>query len=908
MIKTKHINNSFYSKNIHQVLDELSSEIKGLSDKEAKNRLEEFGVNEIPEKKRDRTFLIFLRQFHSVLIYVLFIAAFISFLTNHLIDAYVIIAVIFINATMGFIQEYKADKSIQSLKNIVVSYAKVYRRGKLLKVNAKELVPGDIVLLEEGDKIPADARLLEVRNFRTVEASLTGESFPIDKNTEVLNEKTPFSECKNMVWLGTFVARGQAKAIVTETGINTVIGRLAQDIEKIKKVKSQFEKKINKLAKKVGIIAVSGASVTFLIGFLIREIGFSYILPFSIASLISGIPEGLPAVLVIVLAFGANRMAKRNVIIKRLSVTETIGMVTVIATDKTGTITQNTMNVEKIILPGESEIEVSGNGWVPSGTFFQEEKVIHPLGKPSLAKLLEIAAISSDAKLLIKKGSYEIIGDPTEAALTVLTEKAGIKKERLLESMNEIDELPFNSELKYEASLIKFPDISKKKEIYVVGSVEVILDRSSFLFEKKMGKKERKKILRQTRGIAKKSMRVLAMGYKEVSEDVNSLSEDMIKDLKFVGLVGMKDPPRPEVKDAITEAKRAGIRIIMQTGDHKDTAIAIAKEIGLIDENMINGEYPLVLTEQDLSKLSQKNFEDSIKNVSVFARMTPKMKLRVIETLQKQGEIVAMTGDGVNDAPALKKADVGIAMGRIGTDVSRESSEMVLTDDNFASIINAIEEGRIVFRNTQQASSFLVTTNFAEDMIIIFSMLFGLPLPLSPIHLLYLNLVTDGVSDIALAAESSHGDVLEEPPRSVKESILSREILPFITIIFSIMTILTITTFNNYLSQGVEKAMTVAFSVMVFTQLFNVLNMRSLKKSIFNIGLFSNKFIILSLIASLGLFILVIYTPLFQDIFKFSSLDLSELIFIVSLSSLILWVGELYKYLKYSKKRSNGYY
>ena len=894
--------NSFHSKSVEIVLKKLSSGINGLSQKEAKTRLQDFGPNELLEKRAKNPILIFLKQFHSSLIYILLAAAAISLFIGHVVDVYVILAVILINAIIGFIQENKAERSIQALKRMIVPYAKVFREGKLLQIHAKELVPGDIIFLEEGDRIPADARLLEVKNTRTVEASLTGESLPIDKDVKALSEKTGLADRKNMVWMGTFVASGQAKAIVVYTGIKTAIGKVAASIENIKKVKGHFEKKTDILARQMGAIAVICSFIVFLVGFFVRGFAFSEIFIFTIASLVAGIPEGLPAVLVIVLAIGAYRMAKRNAIIRTLSATETLGVATVIATDKTGTLTQNTMNVEKIILPGEDEITVSGEGWRPSGDFSQKDNIIAPLENPRLSKLLHIACVCNNSRIVKEEDEkYKIIGDPTEAALVALAEKAGLRKEELLEKEKRIDDLPFNPELKYRASLSVLVQENRKKEIYVVGAPEAVLAHSSFMLgekgEKKITQEEKQEILAGIQGLAKKAMRVLGLAYKITPASTDNLSEDLVNDLVFVGVIGMIDPPRPHVKEAIAKARKAGIRVIMKTGDHKDTAVAIAKEIGMIGEKAQN-KYPEVLTEQELLKLSEEEFEEIIRHVSVFARLTPSMKLRMVEILQKQGHIVAMTGDGVNDAPALKRADVGVAMGIIGTDVAREASAIVLADDNFASIVNAIEEGRTVFTNTRQASSFLITTNFAESISIITTMLLGLPLPLLPTQLLWLNLVTDGVTDIALAAEPSHEDVLEEPPQKANENILSKEIIPFILIMAGIMVIFTLIIFKAYLPSGIEKARTGAFTVMAFTQLFNVLNMRSLKRSVFKIGLFSNKFIVASLVASVFLLAMVLYVPFFQSIFKFAALSLSEILTIVLLSSSVLWLGELYKHLK----------
>ncbi len=893
---------------VEDTIDELGSDINGLSEEEVKRRLEKFGYHEIPEKRTKHPIVMFFRQFNNLLIYILIVAALISFIFEHLIDVYVISAVILINAMMGFIQEHKAEKSIQALKKNMVLHAKVYREGKLKKITSRELVPGDIILLENGDKVPADARLIDAKNIRTVEAFLTGEALPVEK--EIKKGETTFvTDCKNTVWMGALVVGGQAKAVVTATGMNTIIGKLARNIEKIKKEKGHFEKKVDTLAKQMGIIAAIGALVTFLVGLFIRVIEFGEIFLFTIASLVSGIPEGLPAVLVIVLAMGAHKMARRNVIVRALPASETLGVTNVIATDKTGTLTQNTMTVKKIILPKGDEITVSGSGWEPIGDFLIEDKIVFPSGDPDLSKLLHIAAICNNADLLKKqeeeKVYYDIIGDPTEAALLVLAEKAGLTENVVQKKVKRIDDLPFNPEFKFRASLTKIGEENpSKKEIYIVGAPETILNISDNLLEnnitKELTEEKRQEILNQVEYLSKEAMRVIALAYiEEPAEEEYILSEDLIYSLIFVGIVGMRDPPRPEVKEAIAKTKKAGIRVVMKTGDHKTTAIAIAKEIGLIDGNPNpKGKYPQALTEQELLELPEKEFEEIVKNVNVFARLTPNMKLRLVETLQKQGNIVAMTGDGVNDAPALKKADIGIAMGRIGTDVARESSEIVLADDNFASIVDAVEEGRIVFENIRHASTFLITTSLTEDLIIILGLVLGFPLILLPIQILYLNLVVDGVSDVAIAAEPGHGEVLELPPKKKEENILTKRIIPFLLIIITIMASITAGIFMFYLPQSLAKARTVAFAFMAMAQLFNVLNMRSFHRSVFNIGFFSNKYVIAALAASSILLVMVIYTPFLQSVFQFAPLSLIEILIITLLSSSIFWFGEMYKLIK----------
>ncbi|HXK32352.1 MAG TPA: HAD-IC family P-type ATPase [Candidatus Paceibacterota bacterium] len=904
-------NNLFHSKSIRKTFEELSSYPEGLSSEEAKNRLERFGFNEIPEKKAVHPAFIFLKQFNSWLVYILVGAALFSFWTDHMFDVYIILAVLLFNALVGFVQEYRAEKAIRALKKMVVNFATVVRKGELLKIPAKELVPGDIILLREGDRIPADARILELKNFRTMEAALTGESLPSDKALKVFSENTSLADQKNMVWLGTFAVAGQSKVVVVATGAKTALGQIAESLEEIKISKTHFKIKTDLLAKKMALIAFGCVFALLLVELFIGRLGLENAFRFAVAVLVSAIPEGLPAVLIIVLAIGANRMARRNSIVRDLQATETLGVVNIIATDKTGTLTKNTMDVEKIVLFNQEEITVSGEGWNPKGEFIQKNQVFFPLENCQLQKLLHIACLGNNARLVKEDGkeeNYKIIGDPTEAALVVSSGKAGIKKEVLLQKQKKIDELPFNSILKYASALLEDKE-TKKKEIYVIGASESVLELSSFkLAEKeiKITAKDKEEMLKKMESLARKGLRVIALAYKKAPLNTEKLTEDLVKNLTFVGIVGMKDPPRPEVKEAVAKAKTAGIRVIMKTGDHKETALAIAKEIGLIEEK---DGYPLALTQKELEAMDNKEFAEAVKHVSVFARLTPQMKLRILESLQKQGNIVAMTGDGVNDAPALKKADIGIAMGQIGTDVARESSSMVLTDDNFSSIINAVEEGRTVFTNIKQASLFLITTNLAEIATLIISLVIGVYLwgqnllIILPAAIIFLNLVTDGFADVSLASEPRHEDVLRKPPRKKEENILSKDVLPFLALMVIIMSVLTIFVFNLFLNNGsLEKARAGAFAVMAITQLFNVFNMRSLSLSIFKIGFFSNKFIVAGMTASFVLILIALFAEKVAIKFGFGVVSVAELLMIILLSSLVLWAGEIYKYWKRKKE------
>ncbi len=909
MSQKKLAENIYHSYSVEEAFKKLSSNESGLSQDEADKRLEEFGRNEIKGKEKVNPLVVFIKQFHSILIYILLAAALIAWFYGKIIDVYVILAVVVLNATMGFIQEYRAEKAIAALKSIIVPTARVYRGGDLQEIDARNLVPGDIVSIEEGDRIPADARVFEIKNFRTVESSLTGESTPVIKDIKKVGRGLSVGDRTNMVWMGTFAAGGQAKAVVVATGGETAFGKIAEDIERIKRERSHFEKKIDKLAKQMGVIAVTGASLIFIVGFFVKGIEFQEILFFTIASLVSGIPEGLPAVLIIVLAIGASRMAKKNAIIRRLPATETLGVTTVISTDKTGTITQNTMNVREIIFEGTEKIEVSGSGWEPVGSFYRDGNKISPLEDKSLSKLLHICAVCNNSKLVredSQSGKYKIIGDPTEASLIVLAEKAGLKSDLLGEK--KIDDLPFNSELKYRASLSALVDSKGKHELYVVGAPEAVLERSKYFLSKngsqeKLNKKEKREIFKEMEELTGRAMRTIALAYKTLPSSHRALSDDIVEELTFVGIVGIIDPPRPEVKSAVAKAKRAGIRVIMTTGDHRGTAVAISREVGILNDSYSNPE-KVSLTEAELLKMSEKEFKKAVFETDVFARLTPNMKLKIAQTLQENEHIVAMTGDGVNDAPALKKADIGIAMGIIGTDVARESSEIILADDNFASIVSAIEEGRVVFTNTRQTSTFLVTTNFAEHATLIASLFLFVQLPLLPTQILWLNLVTDGVSGFALAAEPGHGEVLKDPPRRKDENILSKEIIPFLLLMMVVMAILTISFFAYHLSVDgdIDKARTAAFTAMAFTQLFNVLNMRSMRRSLFKIGFFSNRYIPISLAVAIALQIVAIY---FLDaIFHFQHLSFYEIALIFIFSSFVLWFGEIYKWLRYGRKQA----
>ena len=882
-----------HSLKIKVVIDELVTNTNGLTNKDAKDRLLTYGPNQIPETESISLFLLLLKQFKSWLVIILIIAAIISWFAGQVLDTLVIIAVVVINAGIGFLQEYRADKAIASLRKMIVKTAKVLRDGKLITVLSYQLVPGDVLVLEEGDSIPADGRIIQSKNFRTIEASLTGESLPISKKEEIYPKETALADRKNMVWKGTFVAGGYAKVVITGTGLKTAIGDISETLSKIEVKRTNFMKKTDVLAKHMSIIAITSSVLIFLIGYFYRHFEIKEILLISIAALVAAVPEGLPAVISIVLAIGANRMAKRNAIVREFTATETLGAVSAILTDKTGTLTQNSLTVKKIFISGSSEYSVTGVGWFPDGNFMQQNSIINADINYALQELLKIAAVSNNSEFNYDKqtNTYELIGDPTEGALSVLAKKGGILIEKL--QLNKIDDLPFDSTIKLRATLIKENQHSK---IYVIGAPEELLERSTSILtsqgKSNLNKKAKEEIQQKISEWSNDALRVIALAYKK--QDTIKINEEAIEDLVFVGITGMIDPPRHDSKEAVEKCRQAGIRVIMVTGDHVNTAVAIAKTSGII-ENIAENEI-VALTEKQLLRLDKDEFDKAIRDISVFARLTPKMKLKIAERLQAMGHLIAMTGDGVNDAPALKQADVGISMGIMGTDVARDSSDLVLADDNFATVVSAVEEGRIVFKNSRQTSFFLVTTNIAESVTLLVSILIGLPLPLTATQILWLNLVTDGITDMALATEPGHGEIMKINPLLKNENILNKEILPFLFINIVLMVGLSLAAFYYYMNDSLEKGRTGVFIIMAFTQLFNIYNLRDIHKSVLEIGLFSNKYINLAVGISVLLLIIVTEVPVLATIFNFKSLYIIDLIILFSLSSSVLWVGELYKF------------
>ena len=736
-----------HSKTVEQVLKELKTTDKGLSQQEAEERLKQYGLNEIKEGKKISPWQIFINQFKSIVIWILIVATIISAFLGEYIDAIVILAIIILIAVFGFFEEYRAEKAIEALKKLVSLNATVIRDGKKTEIDARHLVIGDIIVLETGDKVPADSRLIEVFNLQAQEAALTGESVPVSKNTKELPEKTPIADIKNMVFAGTIIVSGRAKAVVAATGMKTEIGKIATLIEEVKPESTPLQKKMDQLGRWLGAVIICIAVVIFIVGLLVHKAPLLKMLLVAVSLAVAAVPEGLPAVVIISLALGTQRMLKRNALVRRLPSVETLGSTTVICTDKTGTLTVNEMTVKKLFVNGRI-IDVSGVGYGTKGQFLYKGK---QAGIDDIELLLKIGALNNNAELK----DNGIIGDPTEGALVVSAAKAGLIKEELEIEYKRVDEIEFTSERKMMTTIHKHHG---ERLAFVKGAPEVVLKLCNYIDingkAKKLTESEKREILDVNHEFANEALRVLGFAYKTL------LDTESEKNLIFVGLQGIIDPPREEVKSAIEKCRKAGVKVIMITGDHEITAKAIAQEIGLSGK---------AITGHHLDEI--KNLEDWVEDIAIFARVNPEHKIKIVDALKKKGHIVAMTGDGVNDAPALKKADIGIAMGITGTDVSKEASSMILTDDNFASIVNAIEEGRGTYDNIRKYFAYLISGNIGEIFIIFLGIIFGLPLPLTATQILLINLVTDGLPALALSADPFEPNVMSRRPRKQDEPI-----------------------------------------------------------------------------------------------------------------------------------------
>lgn len=906
-------NLSWHALDTKDILKILKTRLTGLTTEEANERLNTLGYNEIEVDKKKSKILLLTSQFKNPIILILFAAALISLIANKLISVYVIFIVIIFNSLIGFFQEYKAEKSLEALKSMSAPEAEVLRDCTDFggctekRIKSIEIVPGDIILLDSGDIIPADARLHETINLEVDEAVLTGESLPVLKTVNTLKEDIIVAERKNMVFSGTVVTKGRGKAIIVNTGINTELGKISQLLKETEKIQTPLQKRISRLGIFLALLAIIFSSIVFVFG-LIRGFEFLEIFLFALSTMVSAIPEGLPAAISIALAIGVNKMAKRNAIVKKIQIIDTIGSVSVICTDKTGTLTTNQITAREILID-DNFISITGVGYTPEGIYEINGEPINIMEIDQLKNFLEIITLCNDSRLRqheINSGYvWEIYGDPTEGSLIVASQKAGINKEFLEEKYPRIDEIPFTSEEKYMATFHEsLNDIIK---ICVKGAPEKILNRCKKIIKsddiKELTPDKKKKLLEQNNSIANRGLRVLGVAYQEIPHSqLDSIKKDIIlekSDLIMMGFIGMIDPPRPEVKAAIKTCKNAGIEVKMITGDHALTAKANGKEIGLISED---GKF---ITGLELDHLTESELDEIVEDTSIFARVSPLNKFQIVSSLQKKGHNVAMTGDGVNDAPALKEANVGIAMGITGTDVTKEAADIVLVDDNFSSIVNAVEEGRVVSENIKKIVKFLLNTNISEIVIILISLIFLInhPLIFTAILILWINLVTDGSLTITLAKEPKEEEIMNFPPPNKDEKILNRKLMLNLLYTAAIMALGTIGMFlYGYLDQNLIRAQTMAFITLAMFQVFNALNCRSNERSIFKIKIWSNRSFIVGFAISVFLLIFVTITPMFQVILGTVALSITDWVIIVIISSSILLADEIRKFVENRRK------
>lgn len=864
-----------------EAISKTGSRVYGLTEEEAKERLVQYGANELIGKKRTPLVMVFLRQFLSPLIYVLLAAGIISLVSQfftgeeHYIDAIVIFGVIILNAVIGTFQESQAEKAMEALLEMAAPKAKVRRNGNIETIPAREIVPGDILLFEAGDKVPADVRLLESANLKVNESALTGESVPVEKQIIPLPDDAIIVERVNMLFMSTIITSGRAMGVAVLTGMETEIGKIAAGLEEVKQEETPLQRNIKKLGQYLVFIFVGVSALLVVVG-LLHGLKLFDLLMLAIAAAVASIPEGLPAVVTVVLAIGMRAMARRNSIIRRLVAVETLGSATVICSDKTGTLTLNQMTVRRLFSNGRY-VEVTGEGYEPEGEFRQDGKLINLAEDKQLMLLLRAGALCNDASLTQSNKEHGIFGDPTEGALIVAAAKAGLNKTDLQESYPRVDELPFASEKQYMVTLHYMATLHAEEEhktAYVKGSAEKILSYSKHILKNGQVATVTEADYEQTSEAAmnmgKDALRVIAFAYRDFPQKFDKLSDDDIQDdLVFIGLAGMADPPRREAEEAVALCKQAGIKVKMITGDNKITAESVARQINISPGKAITGA--------ELQKMSDEELAAEIDNISVFARIEPLHKLRIVNALKANGEIVAMTGDGVNDAPALKASDIGVAMGITGTDVAKEASDMVLADDNFASVVLAVDEGRAIFNRLRNVLFYTLNTNLSELVTLILALIFVGQSPLLAVQILWVNLVTDTAGDIPLGMEPKVGDELKQPPRHPSVGL----IYPGLFIRIMVMAILIgLGAFLIFrwaeTRMSLDEARTLAFCAIVAFEWLMAFSARSDEHTIFKLGVFRNRALVISIGLAVLLQIAVVYVPFLQVAFKTVPLTLGD--------------------------------
>lgn len=872
----------------------VESAKQGLASEEALERRKQVGTNELSEGPSISPVTILLNQFKDFMVLILMGATLISGLLGEFMDAITILIIIVMNGVLGFIQEFRAERSLRALKELSAPFSKVYRDGELKLIPAKDLVPGDIVSLESGDRVPADIRFLETHSFYVEESALTGESIPVNKHSnELMFSGVPLGDQRNLGFMGTMVSGGTATGVVIRTGMDTEMGKIADLIQQTETLDTPLQHRLEQLGKILIVVALCLTVLVVVAGITHGQPPYAMFLA-GVTLAVAAIPEGLPAIVTIALALGVQRMIKRKAIVRKLPSVETLGCASVICSDKTGTLTQNKMCVTHLWMSGRL-LEVTGDGYAPEGNIQNEGRILDPEKEPMLKKLLHISVLCSNAVLAeeeveVKKKkskeervkSWNIKGDPTEGALVVLGAKVGYTRDSLDHSYNRITEFPFDSDRKRMSVVVSHQGT---KMVMTKGAPDILLQHCNYvLWDNKVipfTATLKQKVMAANEGMARSALRVLGLAYREVKtvdrlEDENEVEKGLI----FVGLTGMIDPPRKEVREAMQKCRKAGIKTIMITGDHQTTAEAIARQLGMIPNN------GLTIDGQQLSYLSDEELEKKVEDIYVYARVSPEHKLRIVKSLQRKGHVVAMTGDGVNDAPAIKAADIGIAMGINGTDVSKEASSLILSDDNFASIVAAIEEGRGIYENIRKFIRYLLASNVGEIMTMFVAMMAGLPLPLVPIQILWVNLVTDGLPAMALGVDQAEKDLMQHKPRPAKENIFARRLGWKIISRGLLIGICTLAAFWLMLGQNSDspehlaRAQTVAFATLVVAQLIHVFDCRS-SRSIFHRNPLQNKYLVFAVLSSLAMMLAVLYIPELQPIFKTVSLGWREWILIL---------------------------
>ncbi|WP_273278237.1 cation-translocating P-type ATPase [Methanothrix soehngenii] len=868
-----------------EVLSKLDSDQKGISSTQAKERLSQHGPNQLESPTKPSPLKIFIGKFKDYMVLVLIFAAIISFIAGETTNAYVILGIVVLVAIIGFVQEYKAEKAMEALREMVAPEADVIRDGQMSTIPAADLVPGDVVFLEAGDKVPADGRILEVTSLQVIESSLTGESMPVEKLAQTLPEDIALADRKNMVFMGTIISQGNCRAIVTATGLGTELGRIS-GLMKQEQAEPPLKIKLQQLAKRQALLVMVISAIVFILMFS-RGLPVIDALIASIALAVAGIPEALPFIVTLALAFGTQAMAKKNAIIRRLPEVETLGSTTVICTDKTGTLTTGEMTLREIRT--YRKIEVTGAGYDPSGQFISQGAKLEPT-EEDLARILKIGVHANNSAIERANGGWRVVGDPTEGALIVAAKKAGIL-DKIKDSSSRFIEYPFDSERMRMTTVDEV-----HKEGYIVsmkGAPEVVLSHCTKTTTpngtKTLTEEDRRSILADADDMAENALRVLALAWKPISNN-DPVEVDCIESgLIFAGLTGMMDPPRKEVPEAIRVSKMAGIRTVMITGDHRLTARAIGKELGIGNGEVIEGV--------QLDRMSSEDLREHIDDVSVFARVTAEHKVRIVEALKARGHIVAMTGDGVNDAPALTAADIGVAMGRTGTEVTKEASDMVIADDNFATIVSAIEEGRRIFDNIRKGTSYLLSVSFAELATIFFAVALGFPLPLLAAQILWINVVAEEFPAIGLALEPSHSDIMKRKPRDPKESMPSR---PLMIYTLGIAAAIVAGTLGMYIitlqsNPDLSYARTVAFVGLGFFTVYNAYSSRSLQESVFRMNPLGNKTLLMGIAASILAILAVVYIPFMQFIFETRPLTSESWILILTTGLVVVLAAEVMK-------------